>query len=240
MACLIQRLNKKITGFILGSALVLGTICFDPNLKEDEKKLDLENHIKTILPETLQELEQEFGIRFHRKPRIEAIDLRDLYPDNPDALGARDPFSNTIYLDINKTSYPCTSPFLRFIRQGNDKGKIDAKKVLRHELGHEYLDIIYEQQGKGSWPNFRGLSKKEAIITQMLSEGFARCFETGMNVTSDYKKAEEPNKLSDLKTEQQKLRFTYEGGHRFVYYLIKEYGTQGAIDYILRSIEKPK
>jgi hypothetical protein len=232
---IIEGLNSKVKGFALAAALIAGTTYFaGPQIRQDEKQIGLETHVQTILPQIKEDLEQEFKIKLPPTTRIKTVNIPELYPQCKDAPGLYDPAENTIYLDLTKTSYPCTSPFLRFMGQGNDNGKLDANQILRHELAHNKLDHENELKKRGSWPNFHNQSEEEIVGTQMLGEGFARCWEYGLEKESNYQDREEPQNLTELNISKNKRsRFTYAGGHKFVLPLMKHLGTERTIDFIL-------
>jgi len=235
---LLEKINQSIGNPIRGlvAALTLiaaATYIGGPGIKQDERKIGLENHVEQTLPQIKKGLEQEFQITLPPTTKIEIIKIPELYPECPDAPALYDPIRDTICFNSELINYPCINPLPRFMGQGNDNGVMEFEIAAKHEFAHALLSYKNKQKGRGYWPNFKGLSEEEILGSEFLGEGFARCLENP-KVESDYQNREEPENLSELKrSKNKKIRFVYDGGQKFVDPLRKTIGTQETIDYIL-------
>ncbi len=207
----------------------------------------VESMIEATLPKAIKDLETELGVTFAEFP---AIDLSQKLEE--DMTGEYNPARNTVNINYELIFLPkgVLNKFLNFANYGQ---AADLYPILRHELGHFYVDKVQESLKLPHVPSLEQLErlkdlaqgdnftlfddpKFQAVVgNKIMNEGIAEYFEHGPLSEREIDQLHWP-RYTDV---FMKIDEVYYWGHQMVSPIIEQFGARGIEYLVMHPPEDP-
>lgn len=208
-----MSLRKKLTILTLAGALALSS-CNISERKEVKKDLphpEAINYVTSNLGDIISSQEKTIGIKHFGLPKIvfKGCGFRgDRESYNPDTN------TLTIYMPRAHVHF---SP-------------LTTEDIIRHGLGHFYVDKLSESLGNGSWPP-DDKDNIDYVRKRLVFEGIGEYFRRkSFNEKDNFKDSQWPKTIEEFEKDAKSLYYT--GGYHLVKPIIDKHGQKG-IEFLI-------